>query len=218
MRVLAIGDIHGCNRALDTLLNVVMPGRDDLLITLGDYVDWGPDSRGVIDRLIDLDTRTRLVPLRGNHEELMIRARDFPNEVDLWLNVGGRTTLSSYGDQGIPDAHWDFLITRCVDYFETDSHIFVHGGLNPNLPAAEQKIHVLRWQSFREPRPHFSGKTMVCGHTEQKDGWPCNRGHAVCIDTGVRRRGWLTCLDVTTGRFWQSSENGGLRSGELARL
>jgi serine/threonine protein phosphatase 1 len=215
MRVLAIGDIHGCKRALDTLLDAVAPSRDDLLVTLGDYVDWGPDSCGVLDRLIELDAATHLVPLRGNHEELMIRARDFPNELQFWLNVGGRAALASYPSGKIPDAHWEFLERRCVDSFETENHIFAHGGLDPDLPLADQKIHILRWLTFRDPKPHFSGKVLICGHSLQKSGRPCNRGHSICIDTAAVRGGWLTCLDVMTGSFWQGDESGRLSEGSL---
>jgi serine/threonine protein phosphatase 1 len=75
MRTLAIGDIHGCLAALDDLLAAVAPQPDDLLVFLGDYVDRGPDSRGVLDRLIELCRTHRVVPLRGNHEMMMRYAR-----------------------------------------------------------------------------------------------------------------------------------------------
>jgi serine/threonine protein phosphatase 1 len=133
----------------------------------------------------------------------------------MWLNVGGRDALASYGDAGIPDIHWRFLDKRCVDQFETDSHIFVHGGLDPDVPLAEQKIHILRWKTFRDPKPHCSGKTMICGHSTQKSGWPCDLGSAVCIDTGVSRGGWLTCLDAESGNFWQADQRGRGRRGHL---
>ena len=73
MRTLAIGDIHGCLTALKALLDFVAPAPDDRLITLGDYVDRGPDSHGVLDLMIDLHTQGRVIALRGNHEEMMIR-------------------------------------------------------------------------------------------------------------------------------------------------
>ena len=81
-RILAIGDIHGCSQALDTLLSLVKLGRDDLLVTLGDYVDRGPDSRGVIERLLSIFRREQLVALRGNHEIMMLQARDEPDMED----------------------------------------------------------------------------------------------------------------------------------------
>src|SRR5690242_9506638 len=95
MRILAIGDIHGCLTALDTLLDAVAPEPDDQIIALGDYVDRGPDSRGVLDRLIALYAGGRVVPLRGNHDVMMMEAR---KGRDLgWLLVGGKQTLLSYG-------------------------------------------------------------------------------------------------------------------------
>ena len=74
---------------------------------------------------------------------------------------------------------------------------------------------MLYWESFDDPRPHQSGKVMVCGHTPQRDGVPRNKGHAVCIDTGVHAGGWLTCLDVKSGTYWQANEQGRTRTGML---
>ncbi len=89
MRILAIGDIHGCSVALDALLAVVQPQADDLLITIGDYVDRGPDSSGVIQRLLKLQKTHNLVALRGNHEVMMLAARGGPEELAEWLECGG---------------------------------------------------------------------------------------------------------------------------------
>ncbi|MGL4552234.1 MAG: metallophosphoesterase, partial [Gemmataceae bacterium] len=81
MRTLAIGDIHGYSATLDALLQAVAPAADDRVVTLGDYVDRGPDSRGVIDRLIALHATGRLIPLFGNHDEMMLEglAEDGPH-------------------------------------------------------------------------------------------------------------------------------------------
>jgi serine/threonine protein phosphatase 1 len=68
---------------------------------------------------------------------------------------------------------------------------------------------VLLWEKLHDPLPHVSGKVMVCGHTKQNSGVPLNLGHAVCIDTGVYEPdGWLTCLDVRTGQYWQANQRG----------
>src|SRR5262245_55090137 len=96
MRTFAIGDIHGCSRAFDTLLVQVAPRPDDRIITLGDYVDRGPDSCGVINRLLALSKQLRLVCLRGNHDQMMLDARDSPLAEEMWLECGGRETLRSY--------------------------------------------------------------------------------------------------------------------------
>src|SRR5262245_4167287 len=133
MRVLAIGDIHGCSRALETLLAAVQLRPDDLLITLGDYVDRGPDSHGVVEQLLALHQTGRLMPLRGNHDEMMLNARNSSDERGYWVACGGRSTLASYLERGeagklfqVPDRHWEFLEQHCRDWYETDSHFFVH--------------------------------------------------------------------------------------------
>lgn len=219
MRILAIGDIHGCSRAFDRLLALVGPRSEDLIVTLGDYVDRGPDSFGVIERLLQLRRDYRLVALKGNHEQMMLDARKFPGEISDWLSCGGRRTLASYsvlGDAGnltdVPDEHWSFLENGLVTWHETDTHFFVHASAYAEIPLAEQPDYMLLWEFFENPPPHCSGKIMVCGHTSQKSGMPCNLGHAICIDTWAYGGGWLTCLDVTSGRIWQTQEAGGERT------
>jgi calcineurin-like phosphoesterase family protein len=221
-RILAVGDIHGCATALEALLQVVAPTRDEPIVTLGDYVDYGLDSAGVLNRLVRLAETHRLVPLRGNHEQMMAAAREGEAELELWCNLGGEATLISYSpfdDHGtladVPDGHWDFLDRRCVDVHETDRHFFVHAGVVPHLPLDRQTPLVLRWQTFEDPPPHCSGKVMVCGHTPQKSGIPRCIGHAVCIDTHAHDGGWLTCLDVTSGNVWQANERGETRKFHL---
>src|SRR4051794_17347253 len=96
-RTIAIGDIHGCSAALDALLDAIAPGPQDTLVTLGDHIDRGPDSRGVIDRLLALAYGCRLVPLLGNHEELLLAALRDRVALRRWLTCGGVETLRSYG-------------------------------------------------------------------------------------------------------------------------
>ncbi len=222
MRTLVIGDIHGCLRAFDALLELIEPHEDDLLVTLGDYVDRGPDSAGVLRRLTQLRKSHRLISLRGNHDELMMGAREGDDEFDLWMSYGGDEVLESYGLaaepeslEEIPRSHWKFLDKFCVDLHETDSHFFVHGGVRSDVALEGQRPRVCRWTKFRSPKPHVSGKVMVCGHTVQKNGEPLNAGHAVCIDTWVYGRGWLTCLNTESGRVWQANQRGSTRAGHL---
>ena len=93
----------------------------------------------------------------------------------------------------------------------------MHANAYPDVPLAEQPVYMLRWESFGDPAPHASGKVMVCGHTSQKSGRPRVLEHAVCIDTWPHGRGgWLTCLEVTTGRVWQANEDGALSEGWLS--
>src|SRR5262249_38271742 len=132
-RVLAIGDVHGCSAALDALLALVTPGADDLLVMLGDYVDRGPDSSGVLARLLKLKKKCRLIALRGNHEVMMLAVREDHHKERDWLQYGGRETLRSYAildDDGklvdVPDKHWQFLEEECVAWHQTPTHFFVH--------------------------------------------------------------------------------------------
>lgn len=223
MRYLAVGDIHGCHTALVTLAEFVPFQPDDVLITLGDYVDRGPQSRQVLDWLIERREKQRLIPLRGNHEIMMQDARVYGEyALDNWLAVGGREALESYAPPGkkgklkdVPPAHWDFLERACLPYYETETHVFVHASLYPDLPLADQPDYMLYWESFYTASSHYSEKVMICGHTPQKSGIPANRGFAVCIDTNVCRRGWLTCLDVATGKYWQANQQGETRSAFL---
>jgi serine/threonine protein phosphatase 1 len=225
MRTLAIGDIHGCARALDALLAAVKPMPDDILVTLGDYVDRGPDSRGVLDRLISLQATGRLIPLRGNHDLMMLHARAWEEAGPVWIACGGEATLTSYGAANmkpaelrlVPQPHWHFLENVCVNWYETATHIFVHGSLYPELPLMDQPEAVLLWEKITGPVTHMSGKIIVCGHTRQNSGMPVSWGNAICVDTGAYlEEGWLTCLDVHEGCYWQANERGQLRAGWLA--
>ena len=222
-RVLAIGDVHGCAFALEALLQAVRPTREEPLVFLGDYVDRGLDSAGVLNRIVRLSETHRVVSLRGNHEQMMMDARGGDRELALWLACGGEATLMSYcpfDDHGtiadVPEEHWEFLERRCVDWYETETHFFVHGGAVPDRPLDRQPTLVLRWQTFVDVKPHRSGKVMVCGHTPQREGVPKSLGYAVCVDTwAYAEDGWLTCLDVAGGEYWQANERGETRGGRL---
>jgi serine/threonine protein phosphatase 1 len=215
-RTIAIGDIHGCSSALDAVLDVIEPRPDDFIVTLGDYIDRGPDSRGVLERLIDLGTRCRLVPILGNHDQMLLDVRSGVVPFEEFFGMGGGPTLDSYGPGRsldlIPGEHFEFL-ERCLDYHETDSHIFAHANYFPDLPMAEQPVGMLRWESLRDttPGPHESCKTVIVGHTSQKDGEILDLGHVVCIDTYCYGGGWLTALDVKTGEVWQADRDGRIR-------
>jgi serine/threonine protein phosphatase 1 len=215
-RTIAVGDIHGCSKALDALIEVIRPRIGDTIVTLGDYIDRGPDSRGVIDRLIELGHRCHLVPLMGNHEEMLFEALEGSFPLEYFLGVGGDATLDSYGPGRdlslIPEDHIHFL-KGCLDFHETDAHFFAHAGYDPDLPMAEQDGGMLRWNSLRDmtPGPHESGKVVIVGHTSQEGGEILDLGHLICIDTFCHGGGWLTALDVGTGEVWQANQLGKVR-------
>jgi len=218
MGLIAIGDIHGCVRTLDILLERLAPAADDHLVFMGDYIDRGPDSKGVIDRLLSLrETHTRTF-LRGNHEALMLGYIDH-GEYDLWRINGGISTLNSYLNADhhlvIPPAHLDFI--RATElYLDTPSFFFVHAGIRPGDTIAES---IARGDDklFLWERSHLKAgklaweKTVVCGHTPQEE--PLNRDHLINVDTGCvyymhRGLGSLTAVRLPERTFVTVPYNG----------
>lgn len=212
-RLIAIGDIHGCINALDALLDAIQPSAEDTIVTLGDYIDRGPDSKGVIDRLCRLRKETNLIPLIGNHEQMMLDVLAGHAPYQSWFPHGGVETLNSYGYVGdknfLPDEHVDFL-ESLVDYFETDSHFFVHANYDPELPLEEQLVEVIRWRSLRDgiPDPHYSGRIAVVGHTANHEGQILDMGHLIALDTFCYGGGLLSAMEMHSGEVWQASEEG----------
>lgn len=162
-----------------------------------------------------------MVPLLGNHEEMLLAVLDGgKSEMKYWLTFGGAEALASYGDPDfrpadvrrvIPYEHVNFLKT-CRDCFETVHHFFVHAYYDPNLPLNQQKWSGLRWASLPLiPDRHCSGKIAIVGHTPQKNGEILDFGYLKCIDTFCHGGGWLTALEVQTGQIWQANERGEMR-------
>lgn len=221
MRTFVIGDIHGCHTALTTILKAVKPAPGDQLIFLGDYIDRGPASRQVVESLLQLKKLCSPVFLRGNHEAMILEAREDSLKENNWRSYGGLEALFSYGADyrgdwvsRIPGAHWEFF-ERTVKFFETEKHIFVHACLDPELDMRDQPDWLLFWEFFDRMKPHRSGKRVMCGHSVQQSGKPKDVGFAVCIDTGPASGGWLTCLDVGSGKYWQADERGSKRNDSL---
>ncbi|MGO9115145.1 MAG: metallophosphoesterase [Thermoguttaceae bacterium] len=215
-RILAISDIHGCLAALQAVLAAVDPRPRDTIVTMGDYADRGPDVRGVLEMLIALSRQTHLVPLLGNHDETMLNiCRGRTDLLDDWLLFGGDATLASYGSPNPADVwptHLEFL-ARCPLAFQTERHFFVHANYRADMPLGQLPREVLIWESLKRhvPGPHVSGKTAIVGHTAQKSGEMLDLGYLKCIDTWCYGDGWLTALDVETGRCWQANKMGVLR-------
>ena len=216
-RTFAIGDIHGCARALKALIDHIGPTEDDALIPLGDYVDRGPESKAVIEQLIELQTRCQLTPLMGNHEIMMLAALESVESLSFWLQCGGKATVESYGGDltAIPNAHLEFL-RSCLNYFETSSHIFLHANYDPELPLDEQPEKLLFWEhlAFYDngvhtiPGRHFSNKIAIVGHTPQESGEILDLGDIICIDTFCVGSGRLTALEVNSGQVCQANKEG----------
>ena len=213
-RTIAIGDIHGCSQALKAILTAIDPVADDIIVTLGDYVNRGPDAKGVLDHLLGLADRCQLIPLMGNHEEMTLAAREGRSDLEYWLKFGGDATLKSYGEgvglDALPQDHLEF-IQSCRDYYETVTHFFVHASYIPNFPLDQQSSLALRWEPIScggVPAPHYSGKIAVVGHTPYEQ--VLNFGHLICLDTNCCEGGWLSALDVDSGQLWQANQTGEL--------
>lgn len=217
-RLIAIGDVHGCSHALDAVLTSIEPTRDDRFVFLGDLVDQGKETREVIERIIALKRDCDVTLIQGNHEEMMFAARENEKALRYWEHCGGVTTINSYRFGGtladIPATHWQLLQT-CVPYYETEEFIFTHANYAPDLAMDEQLEYTLRWELFdpAKERPHFSGKAVLAGHTEQQNAEILDLGFAKCIDTTCWKYGWLTALDVSTDEVWQANRWGMMRDG-----
>lgn len=213
-RTIAIGDIHGCSQALDAVVRAIEPRADDTIVALGDYVDRGPDSRGVVERIMELAQECRLVPLLGNHEIMLLDALDRGMADSGWLLCGGKETIASYGGrlENIPSTHVEFF-RGLLPYYESETHFFVHANYQYDMPLADQPDYLLYWEHLHlsSPRPHEGGKKAIVGHTSQKSCEILDLGHVVCIDTFCHGGGWLTALDVDSGKVWQADRLGYLR-------
>lgn len=225
-RVYAVGDIHGCADLLDDLIAQIEAddeargAADTTIIFLGDIVDRGPASAGVIDRLMALAAvRPNVRFLLGNHEEIFLGALDGePKALRLFCRIGGRETVLSYGmdpaeyerldyeelvhrlDQLVPAAHRAFL-GRFEDMITIGDYAFVHAGVRPGTRLDEQKSADLRW--IRDPfLDHRSAldKMIVHGHTVTEEVEP--KTHRIGIDTGAYATGRLTALGLEGNSTW----------------
>ena len=227
MALYAIGDVHGCIRTLDALLarlgaEAGRPlGPDDTLVFVGDYVDRGPDSAAVLDRMLELEaasdsgTGPRGVFLRGNHDQMMLDYTEGVGDTDLWWVNGGRTTLASYearGARAIPGAHVDFL-RRTPLVFEAEGFAFVHAGLDTRRTVADNLAdpdpRIVLWT-----RQHLDADLsnwempVVCGHTPVAE--PIDRPRLIGIDTGAvfagrAGLGRMTAVSLPARRFTEVS-------------
>lgn len=218
-RILVVGDIHGCDTALDILLDKMELQSTDRLIILGDVVDRGPGSCQAFDALLRAEQTCTLIFILGNHEEMMLDVlAGAPPQ--LWLRHGGTATLDSYGGRldRIPDSHLD-LLDRAVTFWESSSVICVHANLEPGVDLASQQPAWLRWQKLTGLEfPHPSGRLVLCGHTPQTNGLPLIGDGWICLDTLAYGGRYLTGLDVDSGTVFQSRQSGDFRQFHINEL
>lgn len=227
-RVYAVGDIHGRADLLDEMLRLIErdngnapPVRETALVFVGDYVDRGPDSAGVFDRLLKTARSGRYTMhlLKGNHEVMFLDFLAESTAFFQWAANGGVETLESYDLDvhamsldsperlrraalaAIPEAHLDLL--RGLETFAAiGDYLFVHAGMRPGVPLEAQSEHDLIW--IREPFLNYEGdlgKVVVHGHTPVPE--PEIRANRINIDTLAWRSGTLTSLvlEGTSRRF-----------------
>jgi serine/threonine protein phosphatase 1 len=171
MSKFAVTDIHGCRRTFLALLDRIAFSKSDELYLLGDYVDRGPDSKGVLDEIFRLQQEGyRLHCLRGNHEEILLRSLYDPVGLDNWLLTDGKKTMDSFGVDttvDIPAHYLDFL--RDLDYhFEVDGYILVHAGLNFHLfdPLQDRRDLLVIRHWYEAVRYDWLGERIILhGHT-----------------------------------------------------
>lgn len=194
--IFAIGDVHGCSRKLESLVTAcesVSAGRQARFILIGDYVDRGPDAKGVIEYLTEQQVRDplRFICLRGNHDQMLIAAADperSDSELINWWANGGEQTLDSYGVEDpseLPEEHLAWLRNLPVKLSD-GKRVFVHAGVRPGIPVAEQNEHDLLW--IREPflsSQSDHGEFVVHGHTPTKTGLRDLRRNRLNLDTGA---------------------------------
>ena len=208
-RTFIIGDIHGCVDLLSALLQEIKPqAKEDTVIFIGDYVDRGPDSRGVVDMVLQLRAEhPRVITLMGNHEFMLLNALN-GHAAEEFLSIGGLSTLKSYGippesvnnlPSLLPRAHLVFL-QDLLPYWEDEEYIYVHAGLQPGVHLTQQSPDWLFWarETFINSKFDF-GKKVIYGHTPYDH--PQIDTNKIGIDTGAVYGNKLTCLVLPDVKF-----------------
>jgi serine/threonine protein phosphatase 1 len=222
-RLYVIGDIHGRADLLDRMIREIArdlaaaPISDALTVTIGDYIDRGPNARLVIDRLVCNPFPTGFVALKGNHEVLLETFLQDSSVAEQWRRLGGIETLHSYGidpaplmrgrnfaetadalRDALPGAHSEFLASLHTSLIAGE-YFVCHAGVRPGVPLARQREDDLLWirDEFLDSPLDF-GKVVVHGHSPVEE--PQLRRNRINVDTGAFITGRLTCAVLESGR------------------
>ena len=198
--IYAVGDVHGRLDLLQTAWATIQEdngGQAGRVVFLGDYVDRGPDSRGVVEFLMRAQASAEVTCLKGNHEQMMVDALRGAAPMSWWIDNGGDATLASYGRAVTPE-HLDWMAG--LPLMDRDAHrVYVHAGLMPNVPVEEQDEEACLWireRFLRAPGDQLPAH-VVHGHTPFWAGKPDPRQpelleHRTNLDTGAYMTGVLT--------------------------
>jgi serine/threonine protein phosphatase 1 len=210
-RTFAIGDIHGCARTFRALLTEQLKvKKGDTLYCLGDLIDRGPDSKGVIDTVLELrQNGIACIALRGNHEALFLDIIDGKIEPKNWFVNGGEAMLKSFGVSaaaGVPESYIRFIRDTCL-YVAQPGFILVHAGLNFSLPDPFLDTRTMLWDRNFDYHAFKAGnRILVHGHTPRSLDYILAQKTegSVNIDSGcvyMGQYGHLTALDLNTLQF-----------------
>lgn len=216
-RIFAIGDIHGCSQTFKKMISEkIQLTKTDQIYCIGDYIDRGEDSKGVIDFIMELRTKGFAVfTLRGNHEQMMLDALHDNYALDLWLANGGKKTLQNFGINSLDEMeekYWNFFHETSL-CFETDQYIFVHAGLNfyqKNIFADKEAMLWIR--DFDCNAPALNNRLLIHGHTPTsldiilKQKGCCINIDGGCVYTKNTGLGHLVALELPSRSFiWQKN-------------
>ncbi|HYA15538.1 MAG TPA: metallophosphoesterase family protein [Syntrophales bacterium] len=211
-KIFVIGDIHGDILKLDRLMaKLDIDAERDTLVFIGDYIDRGPNSRAVIDKILDIRKKIKnVICLLGNHEQMFLNYYLEQRDEELFMHNGGISTLISYGftregskNLKVPEEHMEFL-TTLRPYYETDDYIFVHAGLRPGIPVDKQNIDDLIWIRYEFINsPYNFGKVVIFGHTPLSFTEPLTDKNKIGLDTGAVYGGRLTCIELPEMKIYQ---------------
>ncbi len=207
-RQIAVGDIHGCFDLLNILVEKIIrfTADEDMLIFMGDYIDRGKKSKEVVQYLVALKEKfpDNVILLKGNHEDLAydaLTARDPEKEMLFWRLNGGTATIISFS--GIRNARECLIpfIEPLQLYYETDTHIFVHGGIPNGKGLNSATPEELLWD---RDFSYDGEKTLVVGHTAKSTVTNFNHGKIICVDTGAYMTGILSAYDVINNKVYST--------------
>jgi serine/threonine protein phosphatase 1 len=189
-RIFAIGDIHGCSKTFEKLLKEkIQLSKEDEIFCIGDYIDRGDDSKGVIDLIIQLRQEGyRIYTLRGNHEQMMLDAMTDKKAMSLWLDNGGKNTMKSFGIKSLDNLPPEYVafLDKTEFYLQKHNYIFAHAGLNFKKENLFEDKEAMLWErNFFPQQPALEDRILIHGHTPIPLTFILKqRGNCINIDGG----------------------------------